>query len=261
MRKEGFSARLRAIAVLVSALSLLSWGNHTVVAGVNRLLHQPALADAGWQGYTYCRLLVSAGVVWLIVGLGRSVSSRSVSGRSVSGQPVSGRPQRAGEKVARPPRESRFDSLMGLRALAAVMVLLGHYFALVFALPKPQAGLQWILYSLMEGCPYAGVWVFFTLSGYLMGKGFRSRYQLTEEGIFAFYRNRMLRILPLYVGALFLVGLFTSPGLFLPRNWWQWIEVCLFDYRGDLPLPPIGALWSVSTEVQFYCLPPFCLRC
>jgi peptidoglycan/LPS O-acetylase OafA/YrhL len=34
------------------------------------------------------------------------------------------------------------------------------------------------------------------------------------------------------------------------------LEMFLFDYRGDLPINPIGALWSVSTEVQFYVLVP-----
>jgi peptidoglycan/LPS O-acetylase OafA/YrhL len=33
-------------------------------------------------------------------------------------------------------------------------------------------------------------------------------------------------------------------------------EMFLFDYRGDLPINPIGALWSVSTEMQFYLLAP-----
>ncbi len=227
--------RLWQIAGLAALFPLLSFLNPFVVAAVNRALGQPVASDTGWALYTAVRLGLSALLVWRVLGLRRG-QARQWS--------------RGGGSSLR-----QFDPLMGLRAMASGMVLLGHYFGQVY-LSGDAAWLPWAT-PLFRSNPYAGVWIFFTLSGFLMGKGFSFRYALTEQGIFAFYRNRLLRILPLYLAALGLVSALTTPALLLPRNWWQWMEVSLFDYRGDLPLPPIGALWSVSTEVQFYLLAPF----
>ena len=147
---------------------------------------------------------------------------------------------------------------MGLRALAASMVLMGHYFMVLYPYAQPPGALAHALYTSLRSCPWAGVWVFFTLSGYLMAKGFAlGRYDVTPRGVYRFYRNRWLRILPVYVGALLFVSALVQPMLFHPSHWWQLVEMMIFDYRGDLPFNPIGALWSVSTEVQFYFLVPF----
>ncbi len=145
---------------------------------------------------------------------------------------------------------------MGLRALAFVMVFMGHFFRVVF--PFTPVGIHRYFLMLLLSSPWAGVWLFFTLSGFLMGKGFASgRYSLDEKGVRLFFRNRCLRILPIYYAGLFIVSVYRYPEIFFPRNWWMAIEMVIFDYRADIPLNPIGALWSVSTEVQFYLLVPF----
>jgi peptidoglycan/LPS O-acetylase OafA/YrhL len=72
----------------------------------------------------------------------------------------------------------------------------------------------------------------------------------------AFLRNRLIRIAPVYYCGLLLVTIFRYPAMLQWRNLWMFLDVCLFDYRGDLPINSINALWSVSTEMQFYLLVP-----
>jgi peptidoglycan/LPS O-acetylase OafA/YrhL len=77
------------------------------------------------------------------------------------------------------------------------------------------------------------------------------------DGVGHFYRNRALRILPIYVSAVVLTGALRSPEMFKlwdPNITFNTISLFLFDQRGELP---IAALWSVSTEVQFYIAVPF----
>lgn len=152
------------------------------------------------------------------------------------------------------PRHRSFDLLLGLRAFACLLVLFGHHFFVVVPFTNGPFGVR----QLLRSCPWAGVWVFFSLSGYLMGKGFISgRYPLTPDGLGLFFRNRALRILPVYFVAIIIMCAWFYPSIFQIRNVWILVEMALFDYRGDLPINPIGALWSVSTEVQFYLLAPF----
>jgi peptidoglycan/LPS O-acetylase OafA/YrhL len=106
--------------------------------------------------------------------------------------------------------------------------------------------------------PWAGVWLFFALSGYLMGKAFfRERYTLDSEGISRFICNRGVRILPVYVFAVLLVGVLTAPEVFESKNWWILVQTLTLSYDGGQPINIIGPLWSVSTEFQFYLLAPF----
>lgn len=136
-----------------------------------------------------------------------------------------------------------------------MLVLLGHYFLVIF--PFANNGVSAPVRALLRSSPWAGVWVFFALSGYLMGKGFaKGRYSLDESGAFLFYRNRLLRIMPIYVVSIVLVSMYRYPAVLQPHKLWMLIEMMIFDYRGDLPVNPVGALWSVSTEVQFYLLVP-----
>lgn len=146
------------------------------------------------------------------------------------------------------------DPLLTLRGVAACCVLFGHGIAIAFPpaeLPKLLANGNpiWLLLP----SPWSGVGLFFVLSGYLMGKGFFvGRYSLSRAGIKSFYLSRAFRITPLYVLAVLLVSIFKTPEIFSPTNIWQLLSILLFDYPGTFANNPIGALWSVSTEVQFY---------
>lgn len=150
------------------------------------------------------------------------------------------------------------DPLLTLRAYACALVLLGHGFMIAFApenlvqLAK-ETDLGWITAS-----PWVGVWVFFVLSGYLIGKGFfKKRYLPNFQGIKNFYFNRLLRILPLYWIAVIVVSVLVVPQIFSATHFLDYLQILFFTYDGQHQINPIGALWSVSTEMNFYLVAPF----
>lgn len=147
------------------------------------------------------------------------------------------------------------DPLLSLRALACAMVLLGHFFMVVFPLRNfDKVYLSKNPVWLLTSSPWAGVWVFFTLSGYLMGKGFfTGRYNFSGTALLSFYRNRLYRILPVAVFVMLLTIVLSHPELVDRHNIWLLLGFLSFDYQEI----PIGAFWSVNTEMQFYLLVPF----
>ncbi|MCO7519631.1 MULTISPECIES: acyltransferase family protein [unclassified Pseudomonas] len=153
---------------------------------------------------------------------------------------------------------SERDPLLGLRALACANVIMGHWFMVVYGPAAPaQGSIDLALRYLLSFSPWDGVWMFFTLSGYLMGKGFASgRHTVDGAGLKKFYRNRMLRIFPIYFVAILLVGVLISPGsndIRTHQGWSAILSFMLFDVHDNAL---IGALWTVSTEFQFYHLSP-----
>ncbi len=226
-----------AIALLLSSLS---WGKFALVSLIDRrVLHVAEGASAGWWVYLAFRVPVTIALVWLIAGFPRRTA------------PAATHPARVKRSVVR-----LFDPLLGLRAFACFFVLMGHFFFVVF--PYAPTARDHMLAPFLRTSPWAGVWIFFTLSGFLMGKGFATgRYSLDRAGSRAFLYNRLLRIAPVYYLGLLVVSVFRYPALFVARNLWILLEVCLFDYHGTLPVPVMQALWSVSAEVQFYLLVPF----
>jgi peptidoglycan/LPS O-acetylase OafA/YrhL len=152
------------------------------------------------------------------------------------------------------------DPLLTLRAFACLLVLLGHYFAVVYPVGDLVATLDdhpW--YGMLTSCPWAGVWVFYCLSGYLMGKGFfQGRYSLSAYGLRRFYTNRLLRIYPVYVTAIVIVGLLQTPAIFvLKEKLWCFFRALIFSGAGGEVFIPIGALNTVNCEFQFYLAAPF----
>jgi hypothetical protein len=83
------------------------------------------------------------------------------------------------------------DSLLILRFFAAFCVFFTHMRIL---LHSDSISSNWFL----DGCAHSGMVIFFTLSGYLMGKAFiLKRYECSQSGIVSFYQNRFTRIAPL----------------------------------------------------------------
>nr|WP_071467816.1 acyltransferase [Polynucleobacter sp. QLW-P1DATA-2] len=62
--------------------------------------------------------------------------------------------------------------------------------------------------------------------------------------------------MPGYFLVLALGGLLLEPEIFDYKNLWILASTALFDYDGALPLNPVGALWSIATEMQFYVICP-----
>jgi len=151
------------------------------------------------------------------------------------------------------------DPLLSLRAMACLIVLIGHGTTVVFppddvAFVASHSRFFWLSMPM----PWAGVWVFFTLSGYLMGKGFfTGRYSFDRGGILRFYRNRIFRIVPLFYFAILLVAIFVRPEELNGSNITNILSLLLFDTDGTRPPHFIGLLWSIATEMQFYVTAPF----
>jgi peptidoglycan/LPS O-acetylase OafA/YrhL len=155
---------------------------------------------------------------------------------------------------------NQIDPLLVLRGLACLVVVLFHCTVPRSLIVYKEYNFTWLLL----GDGIVAVWVFFALSGYLMGKAFYTqRYPITVQGIIQFFLNRALRILPLYYFAILVQAIFVYPEVLKPGNWDELIRLCTFTYTLPIPLFNVstyhfnGAFWAVSTEVQFYLIVPF----
>ncbi|MDB5896935.1 MAG: acyltransferase [Ramlibacter sp.] len=247
-----------ALADAGSALPVPPWSTHTMLrplllwpafaALLAFLLIEPMRTEiaafagpsslAGWMLFTFLRLLALAAAV---IALYQALPGTSAAVVRAVPRPAAGA-----------------DPLLTLRAFACFLVVAGHSTGIHFVptgMPAnlEQGGFAW----LMAGAPWAGVWVFFVLSGYLMGKGFYSgRYGLNRTDVAAFYRNRLLRIAPLYGLVLLVVVLLTRPEMLTQHYGFELLALLLFTPPAQSPLPVVEALWSVQTEIAFYALVP-----
>jgi peptidoglycan/LPS O-acetylase OafA/YrhL len=154
----------------------------------------------------------------------------------------------------------RVDHLQIVRAFAAFCVLTQHTLWSLHPRDWPvlftvgSLNLSWI----PGGCDTTGVFLFFCLSGYLMGKGFfRGRYDPARP--WRFYWRRFFRIVPAYVFYLFCA--FTAGGLLVratPADIALGLQSLLtLTYDGTQGVNDLtGHLWSISTEMQFYAIVP-----
>lgn len=145
-----------------------------------------------------------------------------------------------------------FDPLLFLRGLAAVAVIFYHSIPAA----KDFRGNEWTWWLLPSGSLW--VYVFFLLSGYLIGKTFWiGKYEMNQKGLLDFYERRALRILPLYYLSVLGVGLLGWPEVFHEENRKVLFDVLLLKYSIIEPLSPFdNSFWSISTEVQFYLFAP-----
>lgn len=146
------------------------------------------------------------------------------------------------------------DPLLALRGFACLAIVVLHCNPPRSSLMYKGYDLTWIIF------PSGGVavWIFFCLSGYLMGKAFYAeRYPIDVSGVLNFWRNRILRIFPLYYFSSLILALFVYPEIFKIENWGYLVRILTFTYNHSLPVGVNGVLWSLATEVQFYVCVPF----
>ncbi len=145
-----------------------------------------------------------------------------------------------------------YIQLDGLRGIAIMEVILYHYFP----------------YVTIFSFGWSGVDLFFVLSGYLI-TGRLFPFLLQSNLLFKFYRNRILRIVPLYFCFLILFFFFwfiiiaphsSDIGAFYNQNWWtfflflqNWTYIMHLNHSADY----IRHFWSLAVEEQFYFLFPF----
>lgn len=141
-----------------------------------------------------------------------------------------------------------FPGFEGLRALAALMVVVHHAVALS---GEPRAGWLATPAAVMD----SGVAVFFVLSGFLIYRPFVVRHLEGEPGPgwAAFWWRRVLRIVPAYWVALtffWVVGAFD-----LGADWWRYY-LFLQIYSRWTSFGGVIQAWSLATEMSFYLVIP-----
>jgi peptidoglycan/LPS O-acetylase OafA/YrhL len=155
---------------------------------------------------------------------------------------------------------TRFEALDGLRAVAALSVVVYH------AADRSS----WRSADIAPGLDPRrwvgalgsyGVCVFFLLSGFLLYRPFVAAHLAggSAVDIGSFLRRRVLRIFPAYwvvMVAVFALGLSTYDGL--PTHWWLYPALTFLGQnyvRGGL-FGGLAVAWSLCVEMSFYlCLP------
>jgi peptidoglycan/LPS O-acetylase OafA/YrhL len=159
-------------------------------------------------------------------------------------------------------RHNRIPALDGVRGFAAAWVFLYHYvpgqnsssFPIHFIWAANQ--IDWV-----------GVSLFFVLSGFLISGILWDSFE-DKNWWRNFYIKRSLRIFPLYFLALLIaVAVYSAVGADRGSLQHLWIYIFylqdvppLYAWGGHLPaMLPLGHLWSLAVEEQFYMLWPISL--
>jgi peptidoglycan/LPS O-acetylase OafA/YrhL len=152
--------------------------------------------------------------------------------------------------------------LDGLRGLAIAMVLWLH-FVQQYLPPGRGSWLGWLRAG--TGLSWAGVDLFFTLSGFFIG-GILIDERASPRLIRVFYLRRALRILPLYYLTLAaIVGALTArlPGsyhLFPPWVYALFLTNLALAQAKAWDWLPLSVLWTLAVEEQFYLTAPWVVR-
>jgi peptidoglycan/LPS O-acetylase OafA/YrhL len=178
---------------------------------------------------------------------------------TTASQPADGifAPERDGEVVD---DRARLPALDGVRGLAALLVVMLHVTMQI----KDPTGVGAFILKKVFLIGWTGVDLFFVLSGFLI-TGILDDAKGSSNYFRVFYARRMLRILPLYYGALLVLfvmpHLVTAPGapkffVSIKDQLWYWFYLQNFH-----PLPPLfvglaGHFWSLAVEEQFYLVWP-----
>lgn len=166
-------------------------------------------------------------------------------------------------------REEHVIPLDGLRGLAVLMVMFGHF----WLRQNPVGSLETWTYTFVQN-GWVGVDLFFVLSGFLI-TGILLEAKGSNHYFRNFYARRILRIFPLYWGFLFVYFVIlprvvsiapgspfaTAPGT---EPWfWLYASNMLSLVRGAVIPPGLNHFWSLAVEEQFYLIWPavvFALR-
>lgn len=141
----------------------------------------------------------------------------------------------------------RLASLDGWRAVSIMLVLVQHSY------PQPGWPIQWQPLGSVGG---VGVRFFFVISGFLITwLMLREQEKSGTVSLKAFYVRRALRILPVYFVFVSCAALVQWSGS-LDLPWPQWARSLTFTVNFGGARPPLGHLWTLGVEEQFYLLWP-----
>src|SRR5208283_1297524 len=169
---------------------------------------------------------------------------------------------------------SRFSAhipeLDGIRGIAIGMVVFYHY--IVLNIIPPRGSFLW--YVLLPGhLGWAGVDLFFVLSGFLIG-GILLDARTASNYFRVFYTRRFFHIVPIYavfLSCFFLFLLFNNTGHTSKLHWMTegslpWYSYVLFLQNFWMAFANTGGpfattiTWSLAVEEQFYLTLPFIIR-
>jgi peptidoglycan/LPS O-acetylase OafA/YrhL len=143
-----------------------------------------------------------------------------------------------------------------LRWLAATLVFLFHFQLEYRGLGGPALASPWAA-LVTEG--HTGVGLFFTLSGFLFMQIAIVQAGANRQIVYAdFLRNRVLRILPLYL-TIFLVATSIGRDNFQPQDL-LYLFATNLGHAPTSGTPVTGAAWTISLEFLFYLVFPFLAR-
>ncbi len=152
----------------------------------------------------------------------------------------------------------RLKSLDGLRGIAVLSVIAFHTLRVT-----GQEGLWGRAFSRLQETAWAGVDLFFVLSGFLI-TGILLDTRNSPNYFKTFFARRTLRIFPLYYGVL-AVAIIAVPAILGPAHLpdlyprllanqvWLWTYTANYlQATGAHTLPGFGHFWSLAIEEQFY---------
>ena len=140
----------------------------------------------------------------------------------------------------------KLDLLLIVRGIVAILVIYWHlrghidrnnFLASFFIVPGRLA-----------------VWIFFMMSGYLVGYGLiHGRYSKSLKGMKEFYINRIIRVYPIFL-VLSLVGLLISQTSQVIN--FDFIVQQLFMFQWEHSYLLNGVFWTLGIEMHFYLIAP-----
>src|SRR4051794_11402525 len=150
-----------------------------------------------------------------------------------------------------PPGHPRFPAFDGLRAIAAVSVLVVHTAGDAGTMYRP--GTAGALLAHLD----VGVTIFFLISGFLLYRPF-SAARLSNRPRPSPRRHRaprVLRIVPAYWLALTVLAIYPGLPRMFSNDWWIYYGF-LQTYDADTINTGIGQAWTLGVELSFYAMLP-----
>ncbi len=228
------------VAIGANAVVIDDVADGVAVAGVPARIVSRRVA----QGTSTGRITSNAGLAELNAGEWKGLGLATVE--TAGEQVLTTKPEAARAS-------SRLPSLDGLRALSIGLVLVGH---LEGTANFPQA----LYLGTLGNLGNLGVRVFFVISGFLITKLLLKEFATTGRiSLKDFYMRRVLRIFPAAYTFMIAIALAVAFGMISLR---PYDLVYAFTYTMNYHYDhawPVGHLWSLAVEEQFYILWPFAL--
>lgn len=148
----------------------------------------------------------------------------------------------------------KYPDVFNVLRVIALFCVLGIHSKIVIA-ANGGTFFPWFQYT----PAWAAMWMFFIMSGFLLGKGFfNNKYDFSSaKGFFDFYKSRFIRVAIPYFLLLFIIFLFINPAWFGTVGDYTLLKLLFFNYDGRPGTPGVGATWFISTIIQLYLLAPF----